>query len=414
MYYHASGTEGIEELQPRVSNHGVPLVYLSEKRENVLVYLSNAVEKYCRETGFTVDGPLEKWGPYGFDRDGILRLEEYYPGATEKTYKGVFGYIYGAEEVQGPGVDAGIPGTVTSERPVKVTSCEYVPDALEELLSAEREGKIRIKRYEAMSEKDRQWIRETMLREYAGAAEHPEYRHFLEGMFPWVTGEKGESGVTLKEAMEARHSVRAYTDEKVPEEIRKTLSDAVSEANREGDLHISIRWDDPEGFDSRLAHYGNFRNVSNYIVLAGKKSGDFDLRCGYYGEKLVLLAQSLGLNTCWAALTFNKRKVKELLAPGESLCMVIALGYGASPGHPHRGKAYEDVCDVTDAPAWFREGVEAALLAPTAVNQQKFFFSLEGEKAVLRAKGIGTCLQTDLGIVKYHFEAASGHEAEVR
>ena len=78
-------------------------------------------------------------------------------------------------------------------------------------------------------------------------------------------------------------------------------------------------------------------------------------------------------------------------------------------------KTVREVSDASDiTPKWFKRGVEAALLAPTAVNQQKFFFSLEGEKAVLRAKGIGTCLQTDLGIVKYHFEAASGHEAEVR
>ena len=220
--------------------------------------------------------------------------------------------------------------------------------------------------------------------------------------------------MTLKEAMEARHSVRAYTAEAIPEEIKKTLDEAASEANAEGRLNISIHYDDPEAFDSGLAHYGNFRNVRNYIVLAGKKDESFDLRCGYYGEKLVLLAQSLGLNSCWVALTFNKRKVKELLAPGESLCMVIALGYGETQGDPHKGKSLGEVCDAKDAPAWFTDGAEAALLAPTAVNQQKFFFSLDGDKAVLKAKGIGPCLHTDLGIVKYHFETVSGHEAEVR
>ena len=219
--------------------------------------------------------------------------------------------------------------------------------------------------------------------------------------------------MTIKEAIAARHSVRAYTEERIPEEIRKRLDEAAAEANKEGSLNISIRYDDPEGFDSKLAHYGSFRNVANYIVLAGKKDDSFDLRCGYYGEKLVLLAQQLGLNTCWAALTFNKKKVKELIAPGESLCMVIALGYGQSQGHPHKGKSYEDVCSEKDAPDWFKEGVEAALLAPTAVNQQKFRFSLDGDKAKLKAKGLGSCLETDLGIVKYHFEAVSGHEAQV-
>ena len=76
MYYHASQVQGITTLEPRISNHGIPLVYLSRKRENVLVYLSNAIEKYCRETGFAYDGVWQKWGQYGFGPDGRLCLEE--------------------------------------------------------------------------------------------------------------------------------------------------------------------------------------------------------------------------------------------------------------------------------------------------------------------------------------------------
>ena len=93
MYYHASPFGGITQLKPRVSNHGIPLVYFSKKRENVLVYLSNAVEKYCKETGFLYEGIYQKWGPYGFIRDGRQRLEEYYPNALISTYQGGSGYI---------------------------------------------------------------------------------------------------------------------------------------------------------------------------------------------------------------------------------------------------------------------------------------------------------------------------------
>ena len=183
MYYHASSVAGIKVLEPRVSNHNVPLIYLSEKRENVLVYLSNAVEKYCRETGFEYAGVWKKWGPYGFGKDGRQRLEEYYPNALEKTYKGVSGYIYSAETVKDSGFELQIPDAVTSSEPVEIAGVEFVPDAYEAILTAERDGLITIMRYEEMPERMCEWNIRTIREEYEEAADHPEYRHFLKGNF---------------------------------------------------------------------------------------------------------------------------------------------------------------------------------------------------------------------------------------
>ena len=183
MYYHASPVEGIGRLEPRISNHGVPLVYFSRKRENVLVYLSNAVEKYCRETGFAWDGPWQKWGPYGFTEDGRQCLQEYYPDAMERTYKGVSGYIYRAEEITDSGFEVKIPDAAASSLPVPVTGAEFVPDAYEAILQAERDGLIVIRRYGEMTDLMREWNKRTIREEYAAAADHPEYRHFLRGCF---------------------------------------------------------------------------------------------------------------------------------------------------------------------------------------------------------------------------------------
>ena len=215
--------------------------------------------------------------------------------------------------------------------------------------------------------------------------------------------------MTIMEAIDARHSVRAYKDIPIGQDIRGKLDEFVSRCNEESGLHITVRYDDPEGFDSRLARYGSFRNVKNYIILAGRKTADFNYICGYYGEKVVLYAQQLGLNTCWAALTFNRKKVRELIQEDETLCMVIALGYGETQGHPHKGKSLHDVVDVKGGmPEWFVEGVESALKAPTAVNQQKFTFSLDDGKPSVRARGLGSNVKVDLGIVAYHFDAATG------
>ena len=219
--------------------------------------------------------------------------------------------------------------------------------------------------------------------------------------------------MTDLEALRARHSVRAYLDKPIPPELRRELDALAERCNRESGLHIRLIYDDPAGYDSFLTHYGVFRNVTNYIVLAGKKEGDFDFRCGYYGEKLVLLAQKLGLNTCWTALTFNKKRVRELIPEGESLCMAIALGYGKTQGVPHRSKRPERVSEgVETMPDWFEKGLEAALLAPTAVNQQKFCFGLENGEPMVRVKGIGSYTRVDLGIAALHFELGSGRKVK--
>ncbi len=188
MYYHASSTGGIRRLEPRVSEHGIPLVYFSKKRENVLVYLSNAVEKYGKETGFPYAGRWQKWGPYGFDENGLLRLEEYYPEALEKTYRGVSGYIYRAAGIVEADLDIRIPDAAVSGLPVDVDAVEFVPDAYEAILEAEQKGLLTVVRFEELSPQKREWIVRTVKEEYENAADHPEYRHFLAGRFPDCLG----------------------------------------------------------------------------------------------------------------------------------------------------------------------------------------------------------------------------------
>jgi len=183
MYYHASPAAGLTVLEPRLSEHGTPLVYFSEKRENVLVYLSNAVERVCRATGFVHEGAFAKWGPYGFDPDGRQRIEEYWPNALEETYRGVSGWIYAAERIDAPGKPIGIPFAATSTAPVEVCAAEFVPDALDAILRAERSGLLAVTRYAELSDKTRAWLAATIRREYAETG-RPEYRHFLREKFP--------------------------------------------------------------------------------------------------------------------------------------------------------------------------------------------------------------------------------------
>lgn len=214
----------------------------------------------------------------------------------------------------------------------------------------------------------------------------------------------------ILEIMKARHSVRQYSGKKIESGIRETLAALADECNKESGLNIQMIFDEPKCFDSMMAHYGKFSGVENYIALVGKKGAGLDEKAGYYGEKLVLKAQELGLNTCWVAMTHGKSTAE--IKKGEKLACIIALGYCTTQGAAHKNKPLEQLSNYASGmPDWFSKGMEAALLAPTAMNQQKFYITLENGKVSAKA-GRGFYTEMDLGIVKYHFEAATGHKVE--
>ncbi len=217
--------------------------------------------------------------------------------------------------------------------------------------------------------------------------------------------------MTIQEAIDVRHAVRAYSSQKIEEEKVEKLRSLMEEANSSAGLHIQLVLDEPEAFDSRMAHYGKFSGVSNYFALVGRKGPELDERLGYWGEKLVLKAQTLGLNTCWVGLTFKKITGAFIVGDDEKFVCVIAVGYGLTQGVGHKVKPIEKVSkneSGSAVPEWFRNGVGAALKAPTAMNQQKFLFILHDDGKVEAKAGIGFFTKVDLGIVKCHFEIGAG------
>lgn len=229
--------------------------------------------------------------------------------------------------------------------------------------------------------------------------------------------------MTIQEAIAARHSVRQYLEKPIEASIIERLNEEVALCNQKGGLHIQLVTDEPKAFGNSTAFtYGKFSGVCNYLAMVGPKGADEAI--GYYGERLVLLAQTLGLNSCWVGLTFKKQPDQYTVAAGEKLHCVIALGYGATQGVQHPMRPMEKFIKVNGVglvgdglvgdtmPDWFRRGMEAVLLAPTAVNQQKFEFELLDDRTVAaRARftliGYG---KMDLGIAKYHFEVGAGKE----
>ncbi|MDB7947643.1 nitroreductase family protein [Faecalitalea cylindroides] len=209
----------------------------------------------------------------------------------------------------------------------------------------------------------------------------------------------------MLDLMKERHSVRQYSDKKIDGDVKTKLDTYVASINEESGLSMQIFYNEPNCFNSMLAHYGKFSNVKNYIAIVGKK--EEQEKSGYYGEKLVLKCQELGLNTCWVALTHGKVNVQT--KPQQKLLILIALGYGTNTGVAHKSKPIKELCKEDAYPEWFMKGMEAVSLAPTAMNQQKFLFEMKNGQVYAKALR-GFYSKIDLGIVKYHFEAVTGHE----
>ncbi|WP_085830179.1 nitroreductase family protein [Collinsella vaginalis] len=217
----------------------------------------------------------------------------------------------------------------------------------------------------------------------------------------------------LIDAIYARHSVRAYTGQTVGGAIRLQLEALAQELSRAGGLTLSFRWDEPRAFSSPLAHYGKFSQVTNYLVISGRRRKGLEQDAGYYGERIVLEAQRLGLNSCWVATTAKRRLVRASIPEGESLVILVAIGHGENAGVVRRSKVASQVSNVgADTPPWFARAVEAALLAPTSINQQKFHLAFcagdPGELPGVRlTRRFGPYSSVDEGIVRLHVEIAA-------
>lgn len=223
--------------------------------------------------------------------------------------------------------------------------------------------------------------------------------------------------MTQIEAIRARHSVRRYRPEAIPGETIAALREEIEKANAEGRLHVQLVTGEPKAFSGPMS-YGSFSGVRNYLVMAGEKADDLDERIGYYGERLVLLAQQLGLNSCWAGLSYRKIAGTYSLEKDEKIACYIAIGYGQTQGIQHKSKDIREISNTSDlTPEWFRRGVEAAALAPTAVNQQKFRIEYEGRKgnslpyvSIKPRRSLFGYTRVDMGIARLHFEIGVGKE----
>ncbi len=214
----------------------------------------------------------------------------------------------------------------------------------------------------------------------------------------------------MVQAMRQRHTVRKFTDKPLAADVVERLNSRVRANNERFGLDIALKMGDESAIPGALKLFFA-KGVRNYFVLAANERPGVDEDLGYASADLMLFAQTLGLNTWWIGGTYNRKGVAQDAA-GKKIVGIVVVGYGAEQGKPHKSKSAAEVSSYDGAaPQWFADGVEAALLAPTALNKQAFKIAGAGNKVAISDAG-SPMPGADLGIVKYHFELGAGNAFE--
>lgn len=169
--------------------------------------------------------------------------------------------------------------------------------------------------------------------------------------------------------------------------------------------------------------YGGVSGAPSALVFVGvDEERDVQAAVGYTGEGLVLEATALGLDTCWVGGLFSTKHAVLLgdVAEGERVYAVSPVGYAVERistkerivfgmGHPKfRRELGEIAPGVETWPTWAHAGVEAARIAPSAMNRQPWRFRLDADDVVVSvAEGADTprvSKRLDCGIAMLHFE----------
>lgn len=220
----------------------------------------------------------------------------------------------------------------------------------------------------------------------------------------------------LFRAIPLRHSVRKYLNTPIDGDVVSCLNAEIDEINTRCGFSFKLVINEPRAFKNIFA-YGKFENVTNYIIISAPK-GDVHTRlCGLEGERLVLGLQAMGLNTCWVGLSYSKKTSDFIVPDGHKIRCVISIGYGQTQGPNRSTKSIHQLSNASDkTPQWFCEAMKSVQQAPTAINQQKFYFSI-GNDATVSARPLFSLVgytQIDLGIAICHFNlAAPGHSISV-
>ena len=188
-------------------------------------------------------------------------------------------------------------------------------------------------------------------------------------------------------AMKKRCSRRKYINRTIDPKYVKQLEDNLTLYNKESGLNIKlVIGSGAELFNGFRKSYGLFVGVQNYIAMIGSKELPERMeKVGRFGEKIILEATAMGLSTCWVGTSYDKKAAATLCSANDALDCVIAIGYSDKEhslkermmeyGMHRQNKAKKTLTEAENpVPEWFKQGMDAVYLAPTARNLRPFVF----------------------------------------
>jgi len=235
------------------------------------------------------------------------------------------------------------------------------------------------------------------------------------------------------QAIKLRRSRRSFLESPLTEEDLTYLRDCCNWLNSfwQGVRVVLVAESPDKVFRGAIGSYGKIKGAPAYVAFIGdRQDPNVQEKLGYLGECFVLEATSLGLATCWVAGFFRPEVVTEQIemAAKEKVIAVSPLGYAdkefsfteklmyrMTPSH--KRKDLTNMCSglaQKEWPSWIKCALEAARLAPSAVNRQPWHFTIEKDSITVSLTNpeysYHISKRLDCGIAMLHIEIGALYE----
>lgn len=229
-----------------------------------------------------------------------------------------------------------------------------------------------------------------------------------------------------------RHSRRQFDGRKLPQELFNTLSHFAQELGTQlsGARAVVVAENPDKVFKGAVGSYGKIKGAPAYVAFIGDMNDPHvNEKVGYLGEYFVLEATAQGLGTCWIGGFFKPEVVQAQIRVenGEQVLAVSPLGFAAKEytfeeklmsglAKSHKRKTLDSLLLTQQKEPlanWISSALEAARIAPSAVNRQPWRFSIEKNSVKIsmdnHRNSFHISKRLDCGIAMAHLEIAAKH-----